>query len=204
VVLRNFLEIIKTFQIYRKFSQIHINISIVAKISYKSPNSFCFALSLHVWTIRKNFRHFRKQFSRTTKTNTFFEKKFVTFASDFREMRKRTSFPTLILIAQIFIKSTALLIKTKKKVRGEIKNEQYCLNIWRQNHLQGCVTKYKILPTMLMLVSSFLYWIIGFAGIFPQKTDPPEALPDFFYFHRPTLAFSLSPSLLKLLAENLF
>jgi hypothetical protein len=96
---------------FRKF----IQISIVAKISYKSPNSFCFALSLHVWIIRQAFRHFRKQFSRNAKTNTFFEKKFVTFASNFREMRKRTSFSTLILIAQIFRKSTALLVKTKGK-----------------------------------------------------------------------------------------
>jgi hypothetical protein len=48
-------------------------------------------------------------------TYTLFAKIFVTFASNFAKMRKRTSSSTLIMIAQIFRKSTALLVKTKRK-----------------------------------------------------------------------------------------
>jgi hypothetical protein len=48
-----------------------------------------------------------------------------------------------------------------------------CLNIWRQNHLRGCVVKYKILLAVLSLTFALIFFLVDhlFWVYFP--TDPP-------------------------------
>jgi hypothetical protein len=73
--------------------------------------------------------------------------------------------------------------------------------------LRGFVTKYKILPAILsadVLLAAFFIGSSVLLVYFPQKLIHLQPLRDFVISKGQNLAFSLSPSLLKLLTVNLF